>query len=154
MLHSRPRCTCCCAVRWRFGRIMVVLLVVFFVRFWSFLALPGLCCFLRVTRDAPLQIDGFTVSCHTCYRIMRTSAGTESNCGRGLCCRGSALRERVYTRTSSFDVILPLRCACTVTGASRDSAHPAGPLQAYRAVPMTLSMHLDNPCHNVATLFK
>ena len=47
---SDARCLRFSFVRWPFGGSMVGLLVVLFVPLLlSFLAMPGLCCFLRVT---------------------------------------------------------------------------------------------------------
>ena len=49
---SDDRCTGYSAVRWLFGSSMVGLFVALFVPlFLSFLAMPGLCCFLRVTHN-------------------------------------------------------------------------------------------------------
>ena len=54
---SDDRCTGFSAVRWLFGSSMIGLLVVLFVPlFLSLLAMPGLCCFLRV---APNAVHGF-----------------------------------------------------------------------------------------------
>ena len=48
--HRRDTERRCSVVRWLFGCGLVGLLVVFIVPlFLSFLAMPGLCCFLRVT---------------------------------------------------------------------------------------------------------
>ena len=41
----------CSVVRWLFGCGLVSLLVVLIVTFLSFLAMPSLCCFLRLTQD-------------------------------------------------------------------------------------------------------